>query len=260
MQLDTSKYIKAISSYQISIIHSKNRAVLLEPYVFTAQYINNPVKTTDLFFCKDFFTLYADGQLIYFSELENKYDKEDIIKYINQTFKVTVDNIYDVDDAKFESYIQEYILNEKNIPKFKFLSKNNNVAYCYLTYLVIVLIVLMIYFTNFFNQNKMPDNNSMKDVKLLEVKNEYENLLVQYKDDRKVTSNLLGLFKLLNKNNIKLKSLKVSQNRSQITVKANKKEILLNFLDFYDEDSIINSMKYIEEDNCYEIHATIRLY
>ena len=269
-------YIESIKSYQISIINSKNKNVVLEPFVFVTKYLDKNDKSTDLFICNDFFALYDNGQLVYFNHINNDFqenalgtnetklsgfEKNDIIEYINQTFTLNINNTYDIDEKQLLEYEKEYSLNIEKLPKIKYISKKSNKnSIFYLIYLFIILTSLAIYFINFINQTDINMTNNMKDIKLETAKNEYNNLLNKYKDNKKITSYLINLFNTLNNNDIKLISLKVSQNKSQIKIKAGKKEVLLDFLDYYDEDSIINNMTYIKEDNSYEITATIKLY
>lgn len=254
-------YIEEISSYQITIINSKSKNIVLEPYLFLTKYLNKNDDSTNLYICNNFFALYNNGKLIYFDNIKDGTEKKDIIKYLNQTFSLSINNIYDINEEELKEYEKEYILNSKEFPQFSYMTKKSNkIAIYYLFYLFIVLMILAIYFVNYFNQNRVNIKNDMKDVKLEQVKNEYQNLLEKYEDNKKMTSYLINLLNTLNKNNIKLRSLKISQEKIQIRIKAKKKEVLLNFLDFYDEDSIINNMRYIKEDNCYEILATIRLY
>lgn len=269
-------YIKSIKSYQISIINSKNKNIVLEPFVFVTNYIDKNDKSTDLFICADFFALYDNGQLIYFnhinSDLQDKsfasnetklsgFEKNDIIEYINQTFSIIINNTYDIDEKELLEYEKMYSLNIEKLPPIKYISKKNNkTSTLYLIYVFIILTSLAIYFINFINQNGIKITNNMKDIKLETAKSEYNNLLNKYEDNKKITSYLINLFSVLNNNDIKLISLKVSQNKSQIKIKASKKEVLLDFLDYYDEDSIINNMTYIKKDNTYEITATIKLY
>ncbi len=266
LTLDTNSkiiytYIKKINSYQISIINSSNKDFILEPYILEVNYLEKKNKLLDLYICNKFFALYKDSKLIYFKEIKDESVKKDIVTYINQTLDINIDNIYEISNDKLEEYKRFYILNSSKFVQIKYITKQDSKsAIIYLSYVFIVILILGIYSFDNFYQNKILIRTDIKDMKIEHVKNEYDMLLDKYEDNKKVTSNLITLFNLLDKHDIKLLSIKIAQNRSSVMVKATKKEVLLDFLDFYDEDSIINNMKYIKEDNCYEMQATIKLY
>jgi len=254
-------YIKKIQSYQITVINSSHKNTLLEPYVFAVSYLNTNKNSLDLYIREDFFAVYENTQLVYFKEINSNSEKSDIINYVKQTFSLRIDNIYEVDDALLDEYKTKYISNIKNIEPVRYIKlMNNKNALFYLLYLLIVILVLGLYLTNIFNQEKKQIRNDIKEVKIEQAKNEYQLLLEKYEDNEKITHDIITLFNLLEKNGIKLIHLKLSEGKSEITIKAAKKEVLLDFLDFYDEDSTINNMNYNEEYNCYEMHATVKLY
>jgi len=254
-------YIQKINSYQISIIYTKNKNIIIEPFVFAILYLEKDKGDLDLYICDNFFALYDNAKLIYFKEIKSGFEKKDVIKYISQTFDTKIDNIYDVNENKLDEYKNRYNKNIKKISGIKYLTKQNNKrAVYYLSYLLVVSVILGLYSFNIFSQNRINIVNNIKDVKLEQVKNEYQTLLLQYKDNKKVTANLINLFNILDKNEIRLINLKVSQDRTKVMIKAEKKEVLLDFLDFYDEDSTINNMRYIKSENCYELLATVKLY
>ena len=96
-------------------------------------------------------------------------------------------------------------------------------------------------FTEKFPKKKKLNINKSKDIKnikLENVKKDYLDLLEKYEDNEKITPTLITLFNLLDKNSIKLINLKIAQNKSSIKIKATSKDLLLNFRDFYDENSV----------------------
>jgi len=254
-------YISKINSYQISIINTKKKNILLEPFVLDVLYAKQKNYTLDLYLCEDFFAFYEHGNLIFFKELNTKSDRNDIIKYVNQTFHIKLDNIIDVDKKTLEEYKKEYDHRIDELQKYKYISKyNSNSATYYLIYLAFVIFAFVFYFFNIFTQNNVEISKDIKNIKLEQVKHDYLNLLEKYEDNQKLTPSLITLFNVLDKNEIKLISLKVVEDKGSIKIKSENKDILLDFLDFYDEDSIINNMQFIKEENCYELYATIKLY
>lgn len=256
-------YLPSVNSYLISLVNSKTKNIALEPFVFLDFYIQNEENknSIDLFICKDFFALYDNKKLIYFNKIERGFLKNDIVKYINQTLKKQIDNIYDIKDEKLELYKKSYVSNIKKIVPINFiLAKSSKSSLYFLTYLAIVIFMFSAYYVK--NYVKVDTNISLieNNIKLNDIKKEYESLLLKYVDNQTVMASLVDLFYLLNENGIKLKNIKVSQGESQIIMFAENKNKLLDFLDYYDEDSTINHLKYIKEDNSYEMVATIRLH
>jgi len=254
-------YIPKINSYQISVIDTNKKNILLEPFVLDVLYLNEKKHTLDLYLCEDFFAFYEHGSLVFFKEIDSQSDKADIVKYVNQTFNVAVNNIIKVDNMTLENYKKEYELKGDTFPKYKYLSKHSNrSAIYYLSYLAVVISAFLFYFFNVFTQNSIEISKNIKNIKLEQVKKDYLNLLEKYEDNQKVTPSLITLFNLLDKNAIKLIALKIVDDKGSIKIKSQNKDVLLDFLDFYDEDSIINNMQFIKEENCYELYATIKLH
>lgn len=256
-------YLPMLQSYQISILNSKSNHIGFEPCVFQDFYLKNEDNKNlfDLFICSDFFSLYENKKLIYFQKIKNDFQKNDIVRYINQTFKKEIDNIYDINDKLLEEYKKSYLTNFKHSsqPMYSTIQNSKNAVY-YLSYLALVFFLFFAYYmsTISINENKIINND--KNIKLESIKKEYEDLLEKYVDNKRVTMSLVKLFNLLNKNGIKLKSIKISEDKSQIIMVAKNKEMLLNFLDYYDENSTINHLKYMEEERNYEMVATVKLY
>ncbi|GEM_PF-3129454 len=254
-------FISKINTYQITVLNTNTNNILLEPYVLNTLYLNKDIQSTDLYICENFFAFYEKGKMIFFKEIKENKDKKDIVTYLNQTFSTQIENIIEVDEQKFNIYKKEYLNNLNSFPKFTYMNKqNNNTALYYLVYLACVIIFFVFYFFNVSNQDNIEISKDIKNIKLEHVKKDYLDLLEKYEDNKKITPTLITLFNLLDKNSIKLINLKIAQNKSSIKIKATTKELLLNFLDFYDENSVINNMRFIKEENCYEMHATIKLH
>jgi len=256
-------YIPTIQSYQISVISSKSKYLAYQPFVFLDFYLKNENNKhmLDLFICTDFFALYENKKLIYFQNIKKGFLKNDIVKYINQTFKKQIDNIYDINDTLLQEYKKNYLIHFKDLPQVNYITaQNSKNAVYYLTYLSVVCILFIAYYFNTIEKDKSKTVNENKNIKLEQIKKEYKSLLEKYVDNKRVTSSLVKLFNLLNKNEIKLKSIKITENKSQIIMIAKNKDTLLNFLDYYDENSTINHMKYMEKEQSYEMVATIKLY
>jgi len=257
----TYRFIPEIKSYQITLFSSNKLNLTLEPYVFYGLHQESKIKTTAVYFYESFFVLYIDSELIYYQEKKDDSTKEDILNFINQTFQLKLSRCIDVSSDEFDEYKKLFVKNEKKIPKLKFIKKKNNKhALFYIFYLCVVFLALVIYFVQLYENEEILVNSNMNSIQIQEVRVEYENLLEKYEDNKKITEKLLTLFNLLDKNGIKLIDLKISQNKSDIKIKAKNKELLLDFLDFYDEDSTINNMRYIKEENYYEMYASVRLF
>mgnify|MGYP000600769710 CR=1 FL=1 len=256
-------YIPSIQSYLISTVKSKTKNVVLEPFVFSDFYLKNVdnKNLTDLFICKNFFAVYYNKKLIYFSKIQSGFLKDDIIKYINQTFKKQIDNTYDIKDEILEEYKKSYISNIRKMPDIDYVSsKKSKGALFFLSYLLVVILVFAAFLAIRFSGEQLQNNHEKSSIKLKNAKKEYESLFAKYVDNQTISTRLVDLFNVLDDNGIELKNIKVSREKSQIIMIAKDKNTLLDFLDYYDEDSTINHMKYIEEDDSYEMVATIRLY
>jgi len=252
-------YILGISSYQISILNIKtNIKKNLIPIVdiFKVKYLNNSIKSTDLYITNSFISLYQNQNLVYFKTIDKRDHKEDILEFINQTLCIQLDNIYEIDDIKLQEYKKEYISNIKNIHSLQYISKySNKYVYFYISYcLVLLFFIFFYYFKNIYyiNSDKLVLNELSK--------SKYIQFLNKYQNNSKVTKNLIYIFEVLGKYSIKLEKLDLKTSRLDITIISNNDNTFLEFLEDYDKNALINSIKYIKDSKLYEMNVNVRLY
>lgn len=255
-----SFYVKEINSYLISVISSSNKNDILEPSVFQAHYFKSKFKKKclDLFICKDYFALYFDTKLIYFKKIKTTYEKIDVLNYIKLTFKKGIDNIYEIDEEKLNEYKKIYVDNIESVQKINYISLTNNTnALIFLSYIFLIVISFVFYY---FNAQNIDDAQKKKQYEQYNVeKKDYENLLKEYEDNEKLTNNIVELFNILSNNEIVMTSIKVFDNRANIVLYSSSREVLLDFLDFYDENSVIQSITHNIKENRYEMAAIVKL-
>lgn len=257
-----SLYNEETKSYLITLVDSLKNDIVLEPYVFYSHYINsNQNNSTDLFLFNSFFALYDNKELIYYKKITNNFEKDDIVNYVNQILKKDINNLYEISFDEYKKYKDKYVTNYKDMPKVEYIKiEDNRSALYYLSYLIIVIFIFIFYYIDINNKKDLENQKHNKIEKIENVKKEYQSLLLKYVNNERITNDLIILFKILKQNEIILKHINISEDSSQIVVNSSSKEVLFDFLDYYDENSIINKIEYIKEDNSYEMVATVKLY
>ena len=65
-------YVAALKSYQITLFNSKDKNIILEPFILESLYEKSNHKINDLYICSDFFALYSNSKLVYYSKINSR--------------------------------------------------------------------------------------------------------------------------------------------------------------------------------------------
>jgi len=251
-----SNFIQEVSLYEIYIITTNNMINMdIYPNILYLYYDKTYKKDTiDLFILNEFFAVYKYGKLYCFKSIKESSNK-DIENYITQTYKLTLDNIIQYDDAKFNELINLYKTTNHNKEKALFVKiKQNN---SFLLFIVFSLIsILIFFFLSFDTYNNRLDNLNNK---LLKVQTKYNNLINKKITYGKVSPQLIELFKYIKLQNLITQKIVYEKNKIKLDLLHQNKTQLLNFLTIYSGNISIENIEFVKKEKLYKMVVQIEI-
>ncbi|MCK5294509.1 MAG: hypothetical protein KAJ49_07655 [Arcobacteraceae bacterium] len=248
-------FISEINSYEIYLFDSLVKSPLNIYQIFSIYYSNNQNLSIDLFITKDFFVVYKNG-LFYFAKENEEYSNNDILNYISFTYKLKIDNIYNIDDKKIKELEENLLVNNLSSLEYMTFEKSNSYSY-FLIY--IFLLIFCSSYLFYIKSDKKIDNNMVSNIKQLQIyKSKYKNLLEQNMDNRRVIKDLIEFFNYLKVYKIYLIKMEYKNNIKAIIV-ANSKEQLYDFLAVYDKKSKVINIKKDEKMGNYIMEIQVEI-
>lgn len=191
----------------------------------------------ELLLQKDFFAIYKEKQLLYFQELSEELDIEEIKKYTKLAFGIN------------ELKIVEK-LNQKNKTQYRFFKAVKTKAFKYfITYLI--LLIFLITFI-FLTKEKSIENNE-----IAVLQNNYQSIKRNLHFNA-LTPNIYEFFKSAKEKEIVISKLSFKNSTLIIVIESNKKKDIYEFLNLY--DSSIEQISFDEITKRFKTNATIKSF
>ncbi|MEA3512841.1 MAG: hypothetical protein U9R37_04515 [Campylobacterota bacterium] len=233
-------YIKEILSYEIIVVDTNQIDFTIEPFLFLEDE-RNELEKSIVFMTKEYFVYYKNRELIFLKKIKNE-KPLNIKAFVEHTFKITLNNIYEVDDNELNK-LRELNNQKKSNPKvFKKLQENNG----FRTFIYIFILTTTLFLYLLFNDIKKDNNTNICMKNSYKLEKQYHNLTkASYKNDLKPTKYIKELFKYLKIDKIKVEKIQYANKKIKINISHKSKEVLMNFLTKYNKKIKIN---YISSD------------
>ena len=224
----TKIYISFVSEaniYEIFIINSYYDKIYLELQIFQ----NISSKKIDLFITDDFFVVYKEKKL-YLAKQNKNFSVDDIVYFLNFTYKLKVDNIYYYDSSEFEILKNRFKTSKKRILNYISLEK----SYQHI-YFIIYLLLLFLFggYVIFAQLNTLNQRDNIKNIyRLQNLKDRYKSLLQKHQNNPILYKLIVEFFDYLKLYKITLYKLKID-NKFSATIGAKEKTNLYNFISSY---------------------------
>ncbi len=248
-------FIEETNLYKIYIANEMTKNIDISPNILSEFYENIDEKITiDLFVLKDFFAVYKYGKLYCFKNIKES-TKTDIQNYITQTCKISLDNIYEIDDIRFKELQSSYEIKTKNKDKPNFVKLKKDNLFLYFSAFSFICMVFFIGVLNLF-YNKAIQNN---DEKIILLKKEFDKLKNKKINHKKISYDLIELFKYIKLEKLYTNKIVYKKHQVQLSLFHKDKSKLLNFSIIYDDKILIENIEFLEKQNLYEMVVKIAI-
>jgi hypothetical protein len=221
-------FIKETNLYEIYIFSTPHKQPLLEIQLFE-NYPHLNKNQYQLFITNNFFTIYSDGKVIIAYENKN-YDPNDIVKFIQFTHKITIEEIITINDEEYHQ-LKLRSTNLKPLPYFSLASSYEQ--YYFLVY--VLLLLLGFYFYTISYNQPLPDQQTIT------TEQPYKNA--------KISLKITQFIQNLNSKNIKLQELQYDK-KLFAKIESNNQNIH-DFLALYKKDMKIITLEKIGDNLLY---------
>ncbi len=248
-------FIEETNLYEVYVINDVHHTIDIYPNIVNQFYNNtNDKNTIDLFIVDNFFAVYKNSKLYFFKYIKNSSIK-DIQNYIEQTYKLTLDNIVDYNSNKFNQLLSAYKNSKNNTKKVQFikLKKDNLFSYFFIFFLISIVIFISISFTTYSNSI-----NSIN-TKLLKLQIQYKKLQHNKISYIKITPKLIELFKYIKIENLISKSIVYEKYKIKLDLFHQDKTKLLNFLTIYNGNISIKNIEFVNDIQLYKMVVYIEI-
>ena len=244
------KYIKFISTYEILVFDSSDTNIVLEPFLFHSYYDDKLDFNTDIFLNNNYFVIYQNNEFLMLKHIENL-EKKDILTFINQTYKLKINNIIELNSEKIEGFKNSY-KSDKNIKYYTFYTTNSYRYFLLFCFVTTLLFGYLIY--------EKIDNQTNHKNQIIKQNNDSNTLKIKdiYSDKTKGTIvKMIEFFKYLKINKIDIKKVKYINNTLKTTLYHKEKESLLNLVSMYENKIVIKSIIYDKENQLFTMEVII---
>lgn len=230
-------YLEESNLYEIILSNSKN-SFIFELLVLKYQKIK---KGIDAYIFRNFFLIYKDSQFYFYKNVEENFPKEEILFYIKNTLKLTIDNYYTLRVEDIILFEKEFDINKHRT--IKSLKKQKSYSfYFYISYLLFLIFCSISYF---YYDDLLPKKEIKNKVKI-------ENYFFLSKK-----INLLN--KDIREFKIEVKDLTLNKNRLKLVFYSKKRKNLFLFLRKYENDLSKTYFKFDDNLKAYESKIDVHI-
>lgn len=198
-----------------------------------------------LYISKSFFVIYKDLKLYLYQVLNQEYSNDELIKFINKNFNITITSFYELSDSKINKIYENTDIKKVTSSLLNINKKSKKGFYLYLLYLVFCILIVGLY--------KSYENKTLEDDKLEKIKSSKEEYLKISKmlKFKPFKTKYLKLINNVNKFNLEIISLNYSSNVINLKLSTKKKDDIYLFLNEYKKDLLGNSIVKDESKNMF---------
>ncbi|MEA2017905.1 MAG: hypothetical protein U9N59_05610 [Campylobacterota bacterium] len=253
-------FIKSNMSYEIILFDKPENIIsnfVLEPLLPLGYYENNSYNSVDLFYTNDYFIVYQNKKLILFKQISDV-SLDDIVLYLLQTYKISIDNKIKIDDTLLENFKNNYIKNPKIKKNYQlnllFVDKSFKILQSF------VLIITILFGYLLYNNLNGKQLISKSSEELISIKSKYNNLLQIYqKNNKSPLDSMVKFFKYIKLNKIVVDTVMYKNKRIETILIHKSKKILLDTVTMYGKQIDINYIKYDKKIDKYRLEIVIEI-
>ncbi len=244
-------FILSSLSYEIIYFNESLKQPIPEPFIFIEEC---GVDTKELFITQNYFCLFDSKVLVLYRDIQNIL-QEDIQTYIEQLYKIKIDNVTVVDNKKYLQ-VKNKFLSQTQKYSFKFhpLQKDSSFKIFSLYILLIIIVFLFsLYITTNTNQNPIVKSEN---IPLYE--KGYKKLYSIYKkSEKKSINNTIEFFDYIASYNISIEKLNYKNDTLNIILEDNNRKKLLQTISNYTKTIKIHSIQFDKSTNRYKMDIAI---
>lgn len=238
--------------YEIYFIKDYTKKSIIPASVF---YEIHDEKYIELFVTERYFVVFKHGELALFKDINDVTSNNEILNFIKQRYQIDIHKIHTIDSAKLKDIQQKYILNkDKKEPQLLSLKKDKSITYLF-SFIIFVLLIPIIHFNFFYDENKN-SKNLQKKISILEKK--YSNM-INNKNSKKTNQIITTLSNIKSFNGLILKTFILNKNKLHIFLESTKRINLINFTEQYNTSIKIDKINFNPHDKKYILEAEIVL-
>lgn len=240
-------FLEYSKQYQIFIFSNTFKYMLIELLDIENEENKKPNTLNDfkLYISKSFFVIYKDLKLYLYQVLNQEYSNDELIKFINKNFNITITSFYELSDSKINKIYENTDIKKVTSSLLNINKKSKKGFYLYLLYLVFCILIVGLY--------KSYENKTLEDDKLEKIKSNKEEYLKISKmlKFKPFKTKYLKLINNVNKFNLEIISLNYSSNVINLKLSTKKKDDIYLFLNEYKKDLLGNSIVKDESKNMF---------
>ncbi|VAY87611.1 hypothetical protein MNB_ARC-1_504 [hydrothermal vent metagenome] len=255
------KFIKQINTYEIYIINSDISDFIIIPDILCLFYTKDlSVDTVDLFILENCFVVFKNKKWYAFKEIQSK-NKKDIAYYVTQTYKIPIDNIYQIDKNKLMQLRDLYKKEQKHKinNNFKPLTVDNLFLLFSIFSFVSFIVFGILLYNSSVNISNDTNYKELQKMRKLEIKSRSQQQKLDEKENQKVVHRLINLFKYAKLGHITINNLSYSKKRFQLELLHIKKNKLLDFLTMYNGKIKINKIEFLDQKKLYRMVINVEI-
>jgi len=225
-------FLEYSNQYQIFIFDNKFKYMIFE-LLHTKKEVSTEFT---LYITKDSFVIFQKNKIYTYQKINQEYSQNELLKYINKNFNITIKNVVHLDDFEIEKIIEKNLISS-NISNLKNINeKSKKVFLLYLSY-IFVCIGASVGYKNYEELSYTKDIQKKQEI----IKNEYLKTLktLKFKPYEEEYNKLINT---VSKYGLELISLNYTSTLMKIKVQSKDKNNIYLFLKYYQKNLVSNSI------------------